>query len=739
VINFHQTNNFLFKTIFTNQNKFKMLKRILIISLVALLFKATPAKADEGMWLPFQLHDVVFGKMQALGFNLTREQLFSFTESSLKDAIVSIGGCTAEIISPKGLMLTNHHCATRQIQSHSSVGNDLLRDGFWAANLEEELPNPGMIARFLVRVEDVTQRMMASLDPDMSERDRIAMIRRISSELEKEAVEDTHYQANVRPMFAGNEFFLFVFETFTDVRLVGVPPSSIGKYGGDTDNWMWPRHTGDFTLFRVYTGPDGKPANYSKDNIPLVPKHHLPISIKDLKEGDFAMVLGYPGSTQRYLTSHGIEFNLSDMYPPRIEIRRRKLDIIEKAMATSDELRIQYSTRQSGISNYWKNYIGMSRALQRHNVAQTKRDLENRFMQWVNADASRKAEYGNLMNEYKAIYDGLRGFNSQNFIYLETMPSGPTNFNLANGFERLLEALKKKNNKEEIDNAVSGLRNLVDRVFTNYNQEVEEQLWAAMFEEYHKRIPARNLPDIFQTIEKRYKNDFERFAADAFKRSIFSNAEKLNKFLDKPSAKVLERDPIFVAAKSIRERNTTISDQISDYQLRLAKAERLFVKGLREMDPDGLYYPDANSTMRLTYGTVGGYFPADAVYYDFITTIEGVMEKEDPTHHEFVVPEKLKELFENKDYGQYAKNGVMPVNFISNNDITGGNSGSPVINGDGHLIGLAFDGNWEAMSGDILFEKETQRCINVDSRYILFIIEKFAGAKHLIEEMTIIR
>jgi hypothetical protein len=716
-----------------------MLKRILIISLVALLFKATPAKADEGMWLPFQLHDVVFGKMQALGFNLTREQLFSFTESSLKDAIVSIGGCTAEIISPKGLMLTNHHCATRQIQSHSSVGNDLLRDGFWAANLEEELPNPGMIARFLVRVEDVTQRVMASLDPDMSERDRIAMIRRISSEIEKEAVEDTHYQANVRPMFAGNEFFLFVFETFTDVRLVGVPPSSIGKYGGDTDNWMWPRHTGDFTLFRVYTGPDGKPANYSKDNIPLVPKHHLPISIKELKEGDFAMVLGYPGSTQRYLTSHGIEFNLSDMYPPRIEIRRRKLDIIEKAMATSDELRIQYSTRQSGISNYWKNFIGMSRALQRHNVAQTKRDSENRFMQWVNADASRKAEYGDLMNEYKAIYDGLRGFNSQNFIYLETMPSGPTNFNLANGFERLLDALKKKNNKEEIDNAVLGLRNLVDRVFTNYNQEVEEQLWAAMFEEYHKRIPARNLPDIFQTIEKRYKNDFERFAADAFKRSIFSSAEKLNKFLDKPSAKVLERDPIFVAAQSVRERNTSISDQISDYQLRLAKAERLFVKGLREMDPDGLYYPDANSTMRLTYGTVGGYFPADAVYYDFITTIEGVMEKEDPTHHEFVVPEKLKELFENKDYAQYDKNGVMPVNFISNNDITGGNSGSPVINGDGHLIGLAFDGNWEAMSGDILFEKETQRCINVDSRYILFIIEKFAGAKHLIEEMTIIR
>ncbi len=716
-----------------------MTKRILLIFTVALLVQVSPARADEGMWLPFKMHDAIFGEMQKLGFNLTREQLFSFSQSSLKDAIVSIGGCTAEIISPKGLMLTNHHCATRQIQSHSRVGNDLLRDGFWAKTLEEELPNPGMVARFLVGVTDVTERFSAIISDQMTEADRTSAIRKLSSEIEKEAVGGTHYQANVRALFAGNEFFLFVFETFTDVRLVGVPPSSIGKYGGDTDNWMWPRHTGDFTLFRVYTGPDGKPANYSKDNVPLVPKHHLPVSLKGVREGDFAMVLGYPGSTFRYLTSFGIEYNLSDMYPPRIDIRRRKLDIIEKAMATSDEIRIQYSTRQSSISNYWKNFIGMSRALVRNNVADSKRELEARFIKWANSDSARKAQYGNLMEEYKTIYQGLREFNSQNFIYLEAMPTGPINFNAAIGFERLLEALKKKNNKEEVEKIALDLTSMVNRVFTNFNQEIERQLWAAMFEEYHKRIPGRRLPGVFETIAKRYKNNFDKYATDVFNKSIFSNPEKLKAFLKKPSAKVLERDPIYVAAQSVRINNVSISDQIADYQTRLAKAERLFIRGLREMDPDGRFYPDANSTMRLTYGTVGSYFPADAVHYGFITTLKGVMEKEDPNHHEFVVADKLKQLFLNKDYGEYAENGEMVVNFISNNDITGGNSGSPVINGDGHLIGLAFDGNWEAMSGDILFEKETQRCINVDARYILFIIEKFAGATNLIEEMTIVR
>lgn len=699
----------------------------------------TSVKADEGMWIPFLLNDALFEEMQSLGFNMTREQLFSFTDSSLKDAIVSIGGCTAEIISDKGLMLTNHHCGKGRIQSHSSVGNDLLRDGFWAASYEDELPNPGMVARFLVRVEDLTDQVTAVLRDDMTEAQRNMAIRTKSQEIERAAVEGTHYTATLRPMFAGNEFFLFVFETFTDVRLVGAPPSSIGEYGGDTDNWMWPRHTGDFTLFRVYSGPDGKPAEYSTENVPLKPRHHLPVSIKGIKEGDFAMVMGYPGSTNRYLTSYGIEFNLDQMYPPRIEIRRRKLDIIEAAMAASDENRIMYASRQSGISNYWKNFIGMSRALVKHDVAGTKRQQEAAFMQWVNADASRRAEYGDLMQEYQNIYDGMRQFNSHNFIYMEAMASGPINFSLANAFSGLPDLLDDKNKQEEAQEMINRLRADAERTFRNYNPQVEEQLWAAMFEEYFNRIPKQNLPEVFQTIERRYRNDFNRYAADVYKNSIFASAEKLNRFLDKPNAKTLKNDPMFVAATSVNQNFQEVNRGLQEYSSRLARAERMYIKGLREMNPEGMFYPDANSTMRLTYGTVSGYYPADAVYYNYQTTLSGVMEKEDPTNHEFIVPAKLKELYENKDFGQYAEDGVMYVNFLSNNDITGGNSGSPVINGDGHLIGLAFDGNWEAMSGDILFENETQRTISVDARYILFVIEKFAGARHLIDEMTIVR
>ena len=716
-----------------------MFRKLLFVLMVAVMIPRASVKADEGMWLPYVLDDALFEEMQSLGFNLTRDQLFSFTENSLKDAIVSIGGCTAEIVSPQGLMLTNHHCGKGRIQSHSSVGNDLLRDGFWAESFEDELPNPGMFARFLVRVEDVTAQVSEVLRDDMTEAERNMAIRTKSSELEDAAVAGTHYNATLRPMFAGNEFFLFVFETFTDVRLVGAPPASIGEYGGDTDNWMWPRHTGDFSIFRVYSGPDGKPADYSTHNIPLKPRHHLPVSIKGVKEGDFAMILGYPGSTNRYLTSHGIEFNLDNYYPVRIDIRRRKLDIIEAAMAENDENRIMYASRQAGVANYWKNFIGMSRALKHLDVADTKRQQENRFSGWVNADAGRRAQYGDLMQEYEAIYAGMRQFNSQNYIFMEAMASGPANLNLAGAFAGLLELLEAKDKQEEVATMIARLRSGVDRTFRNYNAQVEQQLWAAMFEEYYKRIPHKNLPEVFQTIERKYKNNFSRYAADVYSKSIFASAAKLNAFLDKPSARTLKNDPMFVAAQSVNNNFQQINGSLQEYNTRLARAERLYIIGLREMNSVGRFYPDANSTMRLTYGTVSGYYPADAVYYNFQTTMEGVMEKEDPTNHEFVLSEKLGTLYEKKDYGPYAEEGVMYVNFLSNNDITGGNSGSPVINGDGHLIGLAFDGNWEAMSGDILFEPQTQRTISVDIRYVLFVIEKYGNAKHLIEEMTIVR
>jgi hypothetical protein len=716
------------------------MKRIIIILVLVLTVLRTPAKADEGMWLPFLIDDALYGTMQEMGLNLTRDQLFSFTESSLKDAIVHFGGgCTAEIISDQGLVLTNHHCGYGRIQAHSSVGNDLLKDGYWASSLEEELPNENLFVRFLVQARDVTDEISALLNDSMSEPERDRIIRSKGDEIVREATEGTHYTANVRPLFAGNEFFLFVFETFPDVRLVGTPPESIGSYGGDTDNWMWPRHTGDFSLFRVYTGPDGKPAPYSPDNIPLRPRHHLPISIKGVEEGDFAMILGYPGRTNRYLTSHGIEFNLEDMYQVRIDIRREKLDIIEAAMASSDELRIKYASKQSGIANYWKNFIGMSQSLKRLKVADSKRELEDAFEGWVAQDPARQAQYGQVLEMYREAYAGYRQFNSQNYVFSEAMASGPDMLRLANSFDRLLGMMKEKADEEELAEEIRRLRNMTERTFRNYDQGVDEQLWAAMFRTYYERIPGANLPDIFLEIERRYRNDFDRYAADVYKKSVFSGMESLNSFFDKPSVRTLERDPAFRAARSVYSNMDEISPRIQAYDVMVSRAERLFIRGLREMMPERSFYPDANSTMRFTYGSVGGYPPADAVYYDFKTTLSGVMEKEDPGHHEFIVEPELKALYRDKDYGSYGTDGQMVVNFISNNDITGGNSGSPVINGDGHLIGLAFDGNWEAMSGDILFESQVQRSINVDARYILFLIDKFAGSSRIIDELTIIR
>lgn len=716
-----------------------MLKKFFVVLLLAAAVSFGPVKAGEGMWLPFLLNDALYQEMKDMGLNMTREEVFSFTESSLKDAIVSFGGfCTGEIISDQGLVLTNHHCAKGRIQMHSSVENDLLKNGFWANSFDEELSNPGLFVRFLYSVEDVTDKFNTVLNASMTKDERNAAIRTLSNTLAAEASKGNHFTANVRPMFAGNEFYLFVYETFTDVRLVGVPPASIGNYGGDTDNWMWPRHTGDFTLFRVYSGPDGKPADYSEANIPLKPRHHLPVSIQGIQEDDFAMVLGYPGSTSRYLTSHGIEYNLENMYQTRIDIRRSKLDIMEQAMSTSDEIRIQYASKQSSVANYWKNFIGMSRALQRLGVAETKREMEQDFTSWVNADPARLQEYGTVMQDYQKAYDGLRQFNSQNYVFMEAMASGPDILRLAYSFNNLLELLENNENALVLEEEIIKMKNAAERTYRNYNRNVDQELWAAMFSEYASRVPSEGLPDIFQNIERKYRNDYDKYAAAVYKKSIFSDAERLNNFLTKPSAKVLRNDPALLAANSIWAHNQDIGRQMAQYTQMIQRSERLYIKGLREMLPDMLFYPDANSTMRLTYGKVGGYQPADGVYYNYKTMLEGVMQKEDPSHHEFVVHPKLSELYNNKDYGRYGKDGQLVVNFITDNDITGGNSGSPVINGNGHLIGLAFDGNWEAMSGDILFEPQVQRCINVDARYILFVIEKFAGATRLIDEMTIV-
>ena len=714
-------------------------KNILLVLLAFALFQPV-SKADEGMWLPFMIPNMLFDEMSGMGLNLTPEEMFSFTETSLKDAIVSFGGfCTGEIISDNGLVLTNHHCGYGRIQSHSSLENDYLNDGFWAMSLEEELPNPGLYVRFLVSVEDVTNRVLDDIKASMPEDERSEAISERVREITSAATEDNHYRAQVRAMFAGNEYYLFIYEDYTDIRMVGTPPNSIGKYGGDTDNWMWPRHTGDFMLFRVYTCPEGKPADYSEENIPLKPKHHLPMSLKGVQADDFAMIYGYPGGTQRYLTSHGIEFNLDMMYPIRIDIRRKKLDIIEEAMLQSDEVRIKYSSKHARIANFWKNFIGMSEALQKHKVADTKRELEQEFTEWVNSSRKLRKEYGETMSLFEKAYEGARSVNSYMDIHVEALITGPEIYRIALNSQNLYDVMEEEpEENEKIIAQATRLKSTAENIFKNLDLDVDRKLWAAMLKMYYENVSENLRADIFNEILKEFA-DFENFANHVYENSIFADLDKLNEFAEEPDIDVLKNDWVFRFADETTATRSEVSEILQEYYRILDRANRQFIRGLREMKPDYLFYPDANSTMRFTYGSVNGYYPADAVFYDYVTTLDGVMEKEDPDHHEFVVPEKLKELWKNKDYGDYGVDGTMYVNFVSNNDITGGNSGSPVINGDGHLIGLAFDGNWEAMSGDILFEPEVQRTISVDARYILFIIDKFAGAGYLLEEMTIIK
>jgi hypothetical protein len=716
------------------------MKKLLVSALAIMLLGIMPLKANEGMWLPLLIKRLNEADMQKLGLQLTAEELYSVNNSSLKDAIVNFGNfCTGEVISNRGLILTNHHCGYDAIQTHSSPQNDYLTDGFWAYNLSQEKPTPGLTVTFLIRMEDVTAEVLAALNPNMTEDERAAKVREIGRELTAKATAETHYTAQVKEFFDGNEYYLFVYEVFKDVRLVGAPPSSIGKYGGDTDNWMWPRHTGDFSLFRVYTGPDGKPAEYSEENIPLVPKHHLPISIEGVKNGDFSMIFGYPGSTDRFLTSFGIELALNVKNQLVVDIRAKKLEIMKKHMNASPEVRIQYASKYASTANYWKYFIGQTEQLKRNRVYDKKKMQEAHFTEWMYANEMRKEQYGECLATIEKSYEGITSTQIINTFLNEAVFQGAEVGSMAIQMTAIHKMLQGKESEKSKAMAAGMMAQLEDS-YKDYNLALDQEIFAAMLEMYYARVPMDQMPQVLKDIHKKYKGDFKKYAQAAYAKSMFPSKEKMQAFLANPSLKVLEADPIFSLYNGI----------YSDYVARVApirkaafqmqtKGARTFVAGLREMDKDKKFYPNANFTMRMTYGTVGSYKPADGVKYSFYTTIEGIMQKEDPSNDEFIVPAKLKELYNEKDYGQYANaDGELVVNFITNNDITGGNSGSPVINAKGELIGCAFDGNWEAMSGDISFENQVQRTISVDARYILFIIDKYAGAQNLIDEMTII-
>jgi hypothetical protein len=698
-------------------------------------------RADEGMWLPLFIERMNYVDMQKEGLKLTAEEIYSVNHSSLKDAIIQFGnGCTGEMISSQGLVLTNHHCGYGAIQSHSTIDHDYLADGFWAMNMNEELPNEGLTARFLVRIEDVTKTILAELNSKMTETERNAKISELSKTIQNDATKGTGYEARVASFFNGNEFYLFVYEVFRDVRLVGAPPSSIGKFGADADNWMWPRHTGDFSMFRVYAGADGKPADFSKSNVPLQPKHHLPVSLNGYEKGDFAMILGYPGSTDRYLTSWGVKLAIEISNPTIVNIRAKKLAIMREDMDANREVSIKYASKYAGTSNYWKYFIGQTRGLKRLKVLEDKQKIEADFTNWVNASADRREIYGSALSDIEAAYKTFGDYTLQRWYFVESIIRGAEIMSLAQSFSSLGAELKAEQPSEDkIAKMKESLRKSVDKHFKNYNQPTDRKLLEAMLQMYSENVPVGQQPAAFKELVAKNKGDFKKIADNIFSKSIFAENSKVNAFLEKPSLKVLDKDPAYSLMKMMIEKYRENQNQMNAANELVDRGNRIFVAGLREMQPDRKFYPNANSTMRLTYGKVLDYYPADAVHYDYVTTLKGVMEKEDPDNWEFVVPAKLKELFKKKDFGQYAmSNGEMPVAFLSTTDITGGNSGSPVLNGSGELIGLAFDGNWEAMSGDIAFEPELQRTISVDIRYVLFIVDKYAGAKNIIKELTIV-
>ncbi|MFP4555359.1 MAG: S46 family peptidase [Bacteroidales bacterium] len=719
----------------------KLIRSLLLGLLIVL---SSMARADEGMWLLPLLQKYNIANMHKLGLELTAEEIYSINNSSMKDAIVIFGrGCTGEVISEQGLILTNHHCGYGVIQEHSSTEHDYLKDGFWAMSHEEEIPSPGLSVTFLVSIEDVTDRVEKEVSKKMSEEERSLAVETISNKIREEATENTHYNARVASFYGGNKYYLYLYETFTDVRMVGAPPSSIGKFGADTDNWMWPRHTGDFSLFRIYADKDNKPASYSPDNQPYKPKHHLPVSIKGVEKEDFAMVMGYSGGTQRYMTSWEVEETESITNKQRAHIRGIRQELILEDMLESDEVRIKYASKYSGSTNYWKYSIGQNQALNNLKVKEDKRKKEEVFSQWVSKKRRRTKKYGEALDLIEQAVKEREEYMYTNLYISESLLGGTEIISLAQRANQLYEYLKEEGKEEEkeddLESKVNGLKQSARSFYKDYNAPTDQKVAKAMFKLFAKKVKTEHHPEVFEKIRTEYNNDFDRFIDNLFDNSIFTDSTKLWAYLENPTADELENDPAFATANSVWETFTSIRAKLSEINQKFNKGHRLFVAGIMEMNDGKPIYPDANFTMRLTFGQVLDYQPRDAVHYNYITTLKGVMEKEDPDNWEFVVPDKLKELYHAKDYGPYAmENGDMPIAFITNNDITGGNSGSPVINAKGHLIGCAFDGNWEAMSGDIVFEPEVQRCINVDARYILFIIDKYAGAKHLIDEMTII-
>lgn len=709
------------------------MRKMKIFALIGLMLTSVVAKADEGMWLPFMLGRN-YADMKKHGLKMTAEQLYSINKSSMKDAIISFGGfCTGEVISDKGLVLTNHHCGYDAIAEASTAEKNYLDNGFWAKNTKEEIAIPGLTATFVIRIEDVSKTINKELNADMTPKERAAKIAELSKTLTAQATEGTHYQAFVRDFFEGNEFYLFVNETFKDIRMVGTPPQSVGKFGGDTDNWMWPRHTGDFSMFRIYSGADNKPADYNEANIPFTPKHSLPISLKGVKANDYAMVMGFPGRTNRYLTSFGVEQAVSLEQPKIVDVRAKKLEVMKKYMDKDVEVRLNYSSKYAQVANYWKYFIGQSTQLKNNKVADKKRKIEEDFAKFSKG----KVEYDSVLTDYENAYKTLNDVINLKVYQSEFLRQ--VDINAVVYYLQVAEEVEAEGNADRAAQIRDYAMGEADKLFSTRSLDIELETVEALLKMYLTDISIEQRVGITRSLTV---ESVPAFMSRVRSFSIFSSKERFEAYANNPDSKTLTTDPLFILVRDmdLAYTNAMSVEEVKEANAAIVKSNRLFVQALRLMEPKKNFYPNANSTMRLTYGNVLPYSTLEGKKYDYISTIDELMEKEDPTNPEFVVDARLKELWKNKDYGQYAnKQGQLNVNFLSNNDITGGNSGSPVINGNGELIGLAFDGNWEAMSGDIYFEPNIQRTISVDIRYVLWLVDKCYGADNIIKELKLVK
>lgn len=700
-------------------------------------FANPKANPDEGMWLPMFFKQLNHSDMQKMGLRLTAEELYSINNSSLKDAIVQMGDfCTGEIVSDKGLMFTNHHCGYDAIVSQSTVEHDYLNNGFVSQSFEEELPIPGLYVSFLVRMEDVTKEVLAE-NINTPEKATEEAIQKNIGDLIVKYSEEGKYKVEVKPFFEGLEYYMFIYEVFNDVRLVFAPPASIGKYGGDTDNWMWPRHTGDFSVFRVYADKNNQPAEYSKDNVPYKPKHFLPISIKGVEKGDFTMIWGYPGSTERYMTSYEVSNTINISDPAVIKAGEALLPVMKKMMDTDNAINLKYASDYAGYMNLWKNKKGELRGLKRLDVYGKKKAIEDRLVEWIAKDSDRQARYGNVISDLESASKVIAAAPSNQYSWYGNLGLMCSKTALTAFRSSMYAGMLASGQvpEESIPLLTAALTSEIENLYATTDLATEKEMFKALAN-LLLTVPSLQEVDIL----KEYKENPDKFTDKAFEKSVLTNKKAYEKFTKKPNFKAFQKDKIAHIAMLAYAFISETSHEFEEANAKFAQAKMLFVEALRKMDNTLVQYPDANFTMRMTYGQVLDYYPADAVHYDYVTTMEGLMEKEDATNPEFIVPAKLKELYAAKDYGQYAdKDGKLIVCFLSNNDITGGNSGSPILNAEGHLIGLAFDGNWEAMSGDIAFEPELQRTINVDARYVLFVMDKFAGAQRLIDELTIVK